>query len=436
MEHTYAPQKQQETASPEKKPLESQGPSMAALRSGAAMPTPGQKGQQVSLPDAMRAKTENAFGADLSAVKLYESKAVADAGAQAITQGSEIAFAPGMLDFTSHGGQALLGHEISHVVSQARGEVSRSGGFLNDSALEARADREGAMAAAGQQIAMPTAALSTVTAAPASAPMQAKKKSKEKAAAPAPAQQAPAAAAPAMPTFSAEDQARANDVLTGVTADQNERNSKYQALLEQYQAAHPDAQSNAVDPRQKRFLQRFMTGSDEENAALFNNVMAQGDKAMIPTFISTIRRVNSFDSSPLNSKQGLMAYGKDALNLSRDNMNMSDMIFKDKRITLEMLYEGGLSEEEFAAYNTKRHDMGAGTSLAQQRLKYIQRGADGFSSPEMWNGFDNSDSAPADEIDSVAKSTEDFDTYADEAEIDRLAMSTEEFEKAYGRKKK
>ena len=120
MEQTYAPQKQQETASPEKKPLKSQGPSMAALRSGTAMPTPGQKGRQVSLPDAMRAKMENAFGADLSAVKLYESQAVADAGAHAVTQGSEIAFAPGMMDFSSRGGQALLGHEISHVVSQAK----------------------------------------------------------------------------------------------------------------------------------------------------------------------------------------------------------------------------------------------------------------------------------------------------------------------------
>ncbi len=434
MSHTYAEKKRAGISASAAESAPAQ-PSLDALRAGAAQPTREQTGHRVDLPDAMREKMESAFGADLSAVKLYESEAVADAGAEAVTRGSDIAFAPGTLDFTSYGGQALLGHEISHVVSQQRGEVT-GGGFLNDSALEARADREGAMAAAGQQIAMPTAALSTVTAAPASAPMQAKKKSKDKAAAPAPAQQTPAAAAPAMPTFSAEDQARANDVLTGVTADQNDRNSKYQALLEQYQAAHPDAQSNAIDPRQKRFLQRFMTGSDEENAALFNNVMAQGDKAMIPTFISTIRRVNSFDSSPLNSKQGLMAYGKDALNLSRDNMNMSDMIFKDKRITPEMLYEGGLSEEEFAAYNTKRHDMGAGTSLAQQRLKYIQRGADGFSSPEMWNGFDNSDSAPADEIDSVAKSTEDFDTYADEAEIDRLAMSTEEFEKAYGRKKK
>ena len=122
--------------------LSQSGPSVDALRTGSAVPTREQMGHRVDLPDAMREKMENAFGADLSAVKVYESQAVEDAGANAITQGSDIAFAPGMLDFSSYGGQALLGHEISHVVSQARGEVAGSG-FLNDHALEARANREG-----------------------------------------------------------------------------------------------------------------------------------------------------------------------------------------------------------------------------------------------------------------------------------------------------
>jgi hypothetical protein len=151
---------------------------MDALRAGLAHPSAEQIGHRVDLPETMRAKMENAFGADLSAVKLYESQAVGDAGAEAVTQGSNIAFAPGMLDFTSFGGQALLGHELSHVVSQARGEVSGTG-FLNDHALEARADREGAMAAAGQQIAAPTAAMSSVSAAPAAGPMQADKNQKK-----------------------------------------------------------------------------------------------------------------------------------------------------------------------------------------------------------------------------------------------------------------
>ena len=154
-------------------------PSLDALRAGTVKPTQEQKGSRVDLPDAMRSRMENAFGADLSAVKLYESQAVANAGADAFSQGAEIAFAPGMLDFTSYSGQALLGHELSHVVSQARGEVTGSG-FLNDASLEARADREGAMAAAGQTVAMPSAAMSSVTASAAAGPIQASHKEKRK----------------------------------------------------------------------------------------------------------------------------------------------------------------------------------------------------------------------------------------------------------------
>ena len=147
-------------------------------------------GHQVDMPVVMREKMEGAFGMDLSAVKLYENRAVGDAGAEAVTQGSKIAFAPGKLDFSSARGQALLGHEISHVASQARGEVKGSG-FLNDSALEARADREGFKAARGESVTPgfggATAALSNASAASAAGPMQAKsgkKKPGEESAAP------------------------------------------------------------------------------------------------------------------------------------------------------------------------------------------------------------------------------------------------------------
>ena len=173
MSYTYTTRKKADPSA--RKAEASHDPSLDALRSGAVKPTQEQMGHRVDLPDAMREKMENAFGADLSAVKVYESQAVEDAGANAVAQGSNIAFAPGMLDFTSYSGQALLGHEISHVVSQARGEVTGSG-FLNDRALEARADREGATAAAGQQVAVPTASMSPVSAASASGPMQAGKK--------------------------------------------------------------------------------------------------------------------------------------------------------------------------------------------------------------------------------------------------------------------
>ena len=172
MSYTYAERKKTAGAKPDA--AQTASPQrMEALQSGAAKPTAAEMGHRVDLPEAMRARMESSFGADLSSVRLYESKAVGDAGAEAITQGSNIAFAPGKLDLTSSGGQALLGHELSHVVSQQRGEVTGSG-FLNDSALEERADREGAMAARGESVYGGAAApMSAASAAPAAGPMQA-----------------------------------------------------------------------------------------------------------------------------------------------------------------------------------------------------------------------------------------------------------------------
>ena len=70
-----------------------------ALRTGAIRPTQELLGRPVDLPGAIRAKMEASFGADLSAVRLYESQAVADAGANAVAQGSRIAFAPARWTF-------------------------------------------------------------------------------------------------------------------------------------------------------------------------------------------------------------------------------------------------------------------------------------------------------------------------------------------------
>ena len=122
-----------------------------SLRRGESAPSAADKGHRIDLPEAMRAKMESSFGMDLSAVKLYESQMAAEAGTNAVAQGNEIMFAPGKADFVSQSGQELLGHELSHIASQARGEV-RGGGFLMDHGLEARADREGAMAARGETV--------------------------------------------------------------------------------------------------------------------------------------------------------------------------------------------------------------------------------------------------------------------------------------------
>ena len=149
---------------------------LAALSSGKASPTAADRGRSIGLDDAVREKMEQSFGADLSGVRLYESPTVADAGAEAVARGNEIAFAPGKTDFSTHAGQALLGHELSHVMSQRRGEAT-GGGFLESHALEARADMEGARAAAGEPVYGGAAApLSAASAAPAAGPMQASKK--------------------------------------------------------------------------------------------------------------------------------------------------------------------------------------------------------------------------------------------------------------------
>ena len=178
MSYTYEQHKKQENEINGSKPHSSGEESV--LPNSAQL---SQMGHQVGMPEVMREKMEDSFGMDLSGVKLYENKAVGDAGAEAVTQGSKIAFAPGKLDFSSMSGQELLGHEISHVASQARGEVQRSG-FVNDAALEARADKEGSMAARGESITAPyggaSAPLSSASAASAAAPMQAKSGRKKK----------------------------------------------------------------------------------------------------------------------------------------------------------------------------------------------------------------------------------------------------------------
>jgi len=173
MSYTYTQQKKKSSS-------ETNAESFSGGKKGSSLPNSAQLanlGHRVDMPTVMREKMEDSFGMDLSGVKLYENRAVADAGAEAVAQGSKIAFAPGKLDFSSLHGQELLGHELSHVASQARGEVKGSG-LVNDSALEARADREGARAARGMSVSKgfggASAALSNASAASAAGPMQAK----------------------------------------------------------------------------------------------------------------------------------------------------------------------------------------------------------------------------------------------------------------------
>lgn len=117
---------------------------------------PSDGGGKAMLAD-VRAKMEGAFGADFSAVRIYEGPRSEALGARAFTQGTDVHFAPGEYQPESQSGQVLLGHELTHVVQQCEGRVSTTtqtkGVRGNDDAgLEAEADEMGGRAARGEPV--------------------------------------------------------------------------------------------------------------------------------------------------------------------------------------------------------------------------------------------------------------------------------------------
>ena len=128
---------------------------------GEAPRRPGGAGQK--LADEVRRRLEAALGADLASVRVHEDGSAEALGAEAYTVGEDVHFAPGRFDPGSERGQALLGHELAHVVQQREGRVSAEGEIggvaVNaDAGLEAEADRVGAQVAAGARSVMRSAA--------------------------------------------------------------------------------------------------------------------------------------------------------------------------------------------------------------------------------------------------------------------------------------
>ncbi|MHC5778213.1 eCIS core domain-containing protein [Nostoc sp.] len=114
-----------------------------------------------SLAAPVRSKMENSFGTSFSDVNIHtDSHQAKGIGALAFTQGNNIHFAPGQYNPQNPSGQALLGHELTHVVQQRAGRVpvphqSKGAPINADSALETEADNMGAKAAQGQQVQIP-----------------------------------------------------------------------------------------------------------------------------------------------------------------------------------------------------------------------------------------------------------------------------------------
>lgn len=121
----------------------------AAGRAGHEAPS----GSGGGLPPALRGQMEGALGDDFSGVNIHANSSRASSlGAEAYTQGNDVHFAPGKFDPGSKSGQALIGHELAHVVQQRQGRVTpttqaKGVGINDDQSLEAEADAMGARAA-------------------------------------------------------------------------------------------------------------------------------------------------------------------------------------------------------------------------------------------------------------------------------------------------
>lgn len=102
------------------------------------------------LPREVQARMETALGANFSDVRVHVGSEASAIGAIAFTWGTDIHFAPGQYNPHTRQGQMLLAHELVHVVQQRAGRVSNPFGdgvaVVQDSALEAEADRLGQMA--------------------------------------------------------------------------------------------------------------------------------------------------------------------------------------------------------------------------------------------------------------------------------------------------
>ena len=109
-------------------------------------------GRGEAMPGALRSRMESAFGSDFGAVRLHTDGAATQLteglGARAFTVGDHVAFGSGEFHPGTPQGDALIAHELAHVVQQGDGKAAS--GPSDHAALEQNADRSaiGAVASA------------------------------------------------------------------------------------------------------------------------------------------------------------------------------------------------------------------------------------------------------------------------------------------------
>ena len=112
-------------------------------------------GTSETLAPSIAAKMSRAFGMDVSGVKISRSKDMAGTGMRGLAQGNRVILSPDV-DLNTLEGQAILGHELSHIHAQAQGIGMGHAGLLQDASLERQADMEGMRAARGLSITQDT----------------------------------------------------------------------------------------------------------------------------------------------------------------------------------------------------------------------------------------------------------------------------------------
>ncbi len=110
------------------------------------------------LPSSLRERFEQLFGADFSDVRAQEDPSIPRGPLRAFARGANLHFARNRFRPGTPDGDALIGHELAHVIQQREGRARNEGGeagpFDTSPALEREAHALGTKAARGEAVAV------------------------------------------------------------------------------------------------------------------------------------------------------------------------------------------------------------------------------------------------------------------------------------------
>lgn len=191
----------------------------------------------------------------------------------------------------------------------------------------------------------------------------------------------------------AESLRRANGIQSideAVKDDTAWKNQQYQAAMERYNAKQTDPSKqyhgHSGDVRHQRFLQRHMTGTDEENDALFQAVLEHGDQAMMPKLREDADKLMNLDFGVLGtgedgvtaSPDSLLANPQqavDVLSLNYDFHNFFDLL-KEGRVDAKSL---GYTDDKFAEFLQRKQKFSQQSATVRRPMVEAKRTVEGAS---------------------------------------------------------